>query len=154
MLIEFYQLSLLSADHQRLIVLLNTLDQHYIPPISLSVNISEYATKILTSGYVTIVIKDEKDIGLIAMYRNIDNHVAFITSFGILPQYHASGITSKMMREVERVCIKTKMSKIRLEVTPANLKAISFYTRNGFEKESEAIDEQQPIYMVRQIINN
>ncbi|MBT7038658.1 MAG: GNAT family N-acetyltransferase [Bacteroidetes bacterium] len=131
-----------SLNQRTLYNLLVKLDGFYIPKISDRVNLRAYSVKLLQYGKVFYVKADVGEyIGLLAIYVNdIINHNAFISSIGILPEYHGLGISEKLINKAFAVAIKNGMKSVSLEANNNNNRALGFYKKCGFFEEKRIGD--------------
>jgi len=74
------------------------------------------------------------DAGKIVGYINpvIDEKEAWIGGIGVIPQYRASGVGTKLMRSAEDLCRNRGVQSITLEVIEGNDKAQRLYERLGY----------------------
>lgn len=76
---------------------------------------------------------DKNEItGYIGMWHVGDT--AEITNVAVHPHYRRKGIATKLVFELEKLCIEKCIEYINLEVRESNFSAISLYTKFGFEK--------------------
>ena len=130
------QISNSSKGEYTLYQLLVKLDKFYIPPISSKSNLEQYSKKLLKNSKVFSIVNTKGEyVGLLAIYVNdIVNRVAFISSLGILPEYHGSGLSSDLINRAFVVAVENGMRSISLEVDFCNQKAIKYYKKHGFIK--------------------
>ena len=57
---------------------------------------------------------------------------AEIYNLGVLPEFQARGVGSRLLERFTRICEERKILKIWLEVRESNAQAISFYRSRGF----------------------
>lgn len=108
-------------------------DDQFIPQLSLSVNLEEYAFKIFKNAVRFEAIDEGKIIGLVAIYCNDEKKIsAFITSVSVDRNKQGLGIGSELVDAgIEYVkCLGFK--NIKLEVDSKNIKAINLYRKKGF----------------------
>ena len=95
---------------------------------------SAMALKFCSYGSVLEMIDDHKRIGFAAFYHNdTENKRAFLSMIAVLPQYIGRGYASKLLYEVERICVADKMITLGLEVYMNNERAIRFYKKHNFK---------------------
>ena len=94
---------------------------------------SQYAAK-LSANANFIVGRDNKgNIGcLIAYYANIEPLI-FITHVHTMEKYKRLGYCSRMLNEICQLYRFSVFTTIKLEVVKTNTKAVSVYTKSGFE---------------------
>jgi ribosomal protein S18 acetylase RimI-like enzyme len=122
------------SNQYTLYKLLVRLDEFYIPRISSRVDLKKYSVKLLLSGKVFCVVTSTgKHVGLLAIYVNdVVNHHSFISSIGILPEYHSTRVSKDLILVAFDVAIKYGMKSIFLEVDTSNFRALAFYKKHGF----------------------
>lgn len=124
----------IEGDVKRVEKMLSRLDGFYIPSISSMVLISDYAKKLVELAQVVIPMVNGQDSGILAFYMNdINSKTAFITSIGLLPEYHGKGLAFMMLEFLESECKKNKFKYLQLEVHHTNTSAIELYKKFGFE---------------------
>lgn len=80
-------------------------------------------------------------MGVIAFYCNDDvMKEAFLSMIVVKQEYQKIGVGKKLLLYMESVCQKYGMEKIKLNVAGTNLKAQSFYVRNGYNIEKDSDD--------------
>lgn len=114
----------------------------YTPRISSRVELAEYSLKLLSNAKVFCALSDNHEyIGLLAVYVNSRNdRNAFISSIGVMPEYHGRGVSSSLMRKAIDVAVENNMRSILLEVSLLNPRAINFYKKHGFIEDYKTID--------------
>lgn len=79
------------------------------------------------------VFNDKNElIGYIGMWHVGDT--GEITNVAVHPHYRRMGIATKLVCELEKLSLEKGIEYINLEVRESNSKAISLYTKYGFEK--------------------
>lgn len=76
--------------------------------------------------------KKDELIGYIGMWNVGDT--SEITNIAVHPDYRRKGIATKLVNELETLCLDIDILYINLEVRESNCKAISLYNKLGFEK--------------------
>ena len=81
-----------------------------------------------------VIDNNNKVIGFASFYNNnLNTYEAFLSMIAVSTECEGQGIGSKLISEVENLCINSGMKVIKLEVNSNNEKAISFYLKNGYE---------------------
>lgn len=75
-----------------------------------------------------------KSIGKIKVSREKDS--AFISGFGIIPEYRGKGYGKKALREALNTLSKQGIYEVALDVAADNSKALNLYKSCGFEEQS------------------
>ena len=81
-----------------------------------------------------VIDNNNKVIGFASFYNNnLNTYEAFLSMIAVSTECEGQGIGSKLISEVENLCINSGMKVIKLEVNSNNEKAINFYLKNGYE---------------------
>ncbi len=108
---------------------LNECSNEFVPKLDSYVDIESYSDKIVNKSIRFEAFYGTKLVGLIAVY--IGDDLGFITNVSIDPEFHGIGLSKRLLN----LCIENVNKggkKIKLEVNKDNLRAISFYIKNGF----------------------
>jgi len=105
----------------------------FIPNLSSYVDITTYSEKIYDTAIRFEAFENEL-IGLIAVYLNDKDRVAFITNVSVYPAYIGNGISLKLLNKCKEYLTNKGYITLRLEVNKNNNRAINFYTKNNFIK--------------------
>ena len=76
--------------------------------------------------------EDGKLIGYIGMWMTVDG--GEITNVAVHPEYRRKGIAFSLVENIVKICKVNNLEYINLEVRESNCKAISLYTKFGFEQ--------------------
>ena len=83
--------------------------------------------------YYLGVFNDKNElVGYIGMWDVGDT--GEITNVAVHPDYRRKGIATKLVCELEKLCMEKCIEYINLEVRESNSSAISLYTKFGFER--------------------
>jgi len=74
---------------------------------------------------------DEQFVGFIAGDLRPSEHLAWIATLGVLPEYRGRGIGTALLQECEA---RLRLPYIRLSVRASNQAAIRLYTHNGYQQ--------------------
>lgn len=97
-------------------------------------NLEIYAEKLYNNANIFAVIKELQYIGFAAFYSNdIENNIAYLTQLAVKPEIENKGIGKMLLFVSIELSRKMGMKVIKLEVINDNIKAISFYKKNGFK---------------------
>ena len=89
-------------------------------------------------------------MGYLAMYaNNTQTKQAYITLLGVHPDYQRMGVGEALLKACIALALERSMETLCLEVYCDNPKAISFYEKNGFVKQTET--DHNSMYMVKQL---
>jgi ribosomal protein S18 acetylase RimI-like enzyme len=87
------------------------------------------------NGYITYIVEfDCAAIGKIKVER--DNKSAFISGFGIVPEYRSKGFGKAALQKTIEMLWKEGILDISLDVACENSKALNLYKSCGFVEES------------------
>ena len=115
------------ADHLR------ACDADFVPPLSVRVEITDYARKIESNATRFEAWSDDTLVGLVAAYSNDqENHIAYITSVSVLTAWTGKGIAASLMNQCVGHAEVAGMRRIRLEVESDNTRAIRLYEKSRF----------------------
>lgn len=93
-----------------------------------------YAKKLYNNAKIFAVIKGLQYIGFTAFYSNdIENNTAYLTQLAVKPEIQNKGIGKTLLFVSMEFSRRRGMKVIKLEVINDNIKAISFYKKNGFK---------------------
>lgn len=108
-------------------------DSMFVPPLSLRVDIGEYADKIVNNAYTVELWETNKLMGLIAAYFNDPlEQKGYITNVSLEKEIQGKGLAEKLMQHVLQIAEELKYSEIRLEVDFNNINAIKLYHKLNF----------------------
>lgn len=103
------------------------------PRLETYVDIDSYSNKLISRAIRFEAFVESKLVGLIAIYVNSNEKLAFITSVSVESEYQGHGIASELLKKAKEYAKGKSIEKINLEVFPENLKAINFYKNHGFK---------------------
>lgn len=107
-------------------------DNEYTPPISKSVNLNNYAEKLLDKANIITAREDDKLVGVCAFYCDEMNGKSYISTIGLLKDYKKRGIGKKLLHKAIIISKNKKMNGVSLEVNGENNIAVIFYRKHGF----------------------
>lgn len=113
---------------------LNTCDQNFIPKLSSKVNIAEYSEKINNYTEKFEAWQNKLLIGLVAAYKNDQNHFLYITNVSLLKEFQGKGIAKQLIINAIDFAKNHEYKNINLEVHLENENAIQLYTKLNFKK--------------------
>ena len=120
------------VDCERIYYILSKMDKHLVPILSERVELRSYAKKLALYADWYFVKSGTMDCGYCAIYMNRDS-CAYISSFGIFPEYQQRGMGTKLLQLVMEDVYALKVKKIELEVFEKNDIACKLYKKMGFE---------------------
>ncbi|WP_373265176.1 GNAT family N-acetyltransferase [Hungatella hathewayi] len=119
------------VNYHRVYSFLKKMDQHMNPVLSSRVCIEEYAWKLAEKADIFYAVYAGTDCGHCAVYMNAGEK-AYITSFGVLPEFQGNGIANVLMEAVLLEAAARGIKTIGLEVCTNNKAALCLYCKFGF----------------------
>ncbi len=135
-------------DLNKLFNYLTKIDKYMTTPLSLRINLKDFAEKVLIYGNVLTVEKNDEIVSALLFYANdtVEKN-AYITLLGTLPEYRGEGHAKSLMSIMEEKASLNGMKKVHLDTDIINTKAIAFYSKMGYKVES--VNEK--VHMVKEI---
>lgn len=119
-------------------------DSSFIPPLSQTVNLNEYARKIHTYAERFESWKDGKLTALVAAYLNAkERGEAYITNVSVLPEHRGQGLAKALMLECVAEARRLNFGSVALQVAVSNREAVKLYDNLGF-----LVDPNRPRHRV------
>lgn len=135
-----------------LIQYLNQLNSSFEPPLSSYVDIDSYADKLINNAYISVLEHNDRFVGLYAIYlNNINEKIAYLTSIAVLPEYKGYGFSKILMEDALNQAKEKGMCLFKLEVVANYTRAIRFYEKHGFRKCCDKSNNDQTIYMIKEL---
>lgn len=106
-------------------------DKDFDIPISHRVTIEEYTFKLYSYSNFYVCYDSDEIIGMICCYMNRPPE-AYISYVCVSSKYQGQGVFSSLFEMLERECVCSSISKIKLEVNIDNLRAMRAYEKKGF----------------------
>ncbi|MBS0399493.1 MAG: GNAT family N-acetyltransferase [Proteobacteria bacterium] len=120
---------------------LRSCQDRFLPPLGRTVDISEYAGKIVSCARRFEAWNGGALVGLVAVYLNDHKgRLAYITSVSVGREWSGRGIAGRLLEQCVAGARAGGFQDLNLEVGRSNLAAFRLYTRHGFEVVSEAVD--------------
>lgn len=108
-------------------------DADFVPPLSVRVEIRDYAQKISDKATRFEAWSNGTLVGLVAAYCNdLETRIAHITSVSVLKGWTGNGIAAHLIDQCVERAAAAGMRKIALEVAVDNMPAINLYEKSGF----------------------
>lgn len=127
---------------EKCIDFLISIDNEFIPPLSKKIDFDEFYSKIIKNANVRFIYKENKIIGLIVFYNNLN--FAQITLVAVDTRSRGQGLAYNLLSSILNEIDKP----IRIITWKENKKAIDLYKRVGFEIIGNDINE----YGINQIL--
>ena len=129
--------------------LLNVCDEYFIPALSSTVKLDEYATKIFNLCTNFEAWDESVLIGLVSSYLNDpDRRCGFITNVSVHPNYLKRGIATQLILNCINHGTSLNFERIELEVDNNNEGAKHLYSRLGFETIQNSPEKQRMVYRI------
>ena len=114
-------------------VLLNEINDYFVPSISTKTDLDIYAAKLAANANTLFMMERETRLGILVYYANSESKdFAFITLFLVWPQFVKNKIGKDLMVSFIKKMKERGIKSISLEVYAKNTKAIEFYYKNNF----------------------
>ena len=93
----------------------------------------EIAFKLSSFGTTIELVENNYSVGFAAFYHNdYISLTAYISLLAVAENQEGKKYGTRLLEEVERICLDSRMKTIRLEVHKDNTRAIRFYQKNGY----------------------
>lgn len=122
-----------SLTCSKLAEFLYRVDRLFPTPLSVKVNIDEYARKLHDSATVCFAEDNGTIVGIVGGYtENVINNTAFISIVGVLPEFNGKGIATKLLAEfIVRAKLK-RLNAVHLYADRNNSVAVHIYQNPRF----------------------
>ena len=124
------ELSFIKQPAESLYSFFLTTDNDQSEPLSLFVDLKEYAIKLTEKANIIYALKSGKIVGICAFYYNPSPSDSFLTLLLISKSCRGNHLGKRLMEEMIQYCHSSQ--GIRLEVSETNLVALSLYKDLGF----------------------
>lgn len=125
--------SFVKMTQQAVCNLLADFDMNFSPPLSSTIDLTEYSQKLSTNARFIIVYDEGKVVGFISFYLNNEEKMIYIPLISVKRDgYQHKGI-GQLMFEILKNSAKRSFYSIRLEVLKNNAQAVKFYCMQGFK---------------------
>ena len=125
-----------TSSYKEILHHLSEVDTSFIPLLSDTVSLHEYAEKLFNKSIRFDCWNKKRLIGLIAIYRNDNENIGYITNVSVVEEFSGNKIATKLMIDVLNYSKEHGFSRLDLHVNEANNRAISFYKLFGFKLRS------------------
>lgn len=130
-----------TANEEDIYKHLMSCQNQFIPPLSNTVNVSEYSKKIKKLATTIEAWDKEILVGLVAVYCNdFSKKNAFITNVSVMPKYTGMGIAINLMNTTVAHVKTFNFESISLEVNKNNINALMLYKKCNFETDNNFED--------------
>jgi len=111
-------------------------DFAFKPPLSQRVDIPTYARKIHEKAERFEAWIDNRLVGLVAGYLNMEDRSGFITNVSVVADARGTGIAFSLCSQYLQYAQERNLKSIALEVGKENATAIRLYEKMGFTTQS------------------
>lgn len=123
-----------TCEYERFLSFVREIDFRFIPHLSERVCLKEYVKKILDNGNVVSIQQNNNIISAVAFYCNdLSSRTSYITLVGTLSHFEGKGYSTQLLKRALDICKTKGMKWCMLETDIHNTKAISLYSKLGFE---------------------
>ena len=112
-------------------------DDRFRPPLSTRVNITAYAEKIRARARTFEAWEKQRLVALVAVYADVPEGTAYITSVSVLPGFERRGIATKLLSSAIESLEREGIRSVMLEVSAVERAARRLYEKFGFAVEEE-----------------
>jgi ribosomal protein S18 acetylase RimI-like enzyme len=119
-------------------MLLGEIDADFDPPLSSSVNLTEYSKKLYENATIFSVHEDGKLVAAMAVYCNDPNcQVAFGTMLAVTKSHRIYGLGPSLIKSTISYLKKKNFKSFKLEIYKTNPRVITLYKRLKFSVVNE-----------------
>ena len=115
------------------------LNGEFEPPLSLRVDLDDYARKLLQVGEVIAAVKNDNSIiGTIGFYCNdLENGCGYISYLGVARYMRSAGVGGALLDKCLEECRSIGMTLVTVRTRASNRAAMAIYRSRSFEAEAE-----------------
>lgn len=140
-----------TSTSEEIKVHLELCDCYFIPKLSTTVDIKDYAEKLFQKANRFECWKNKQLIGLVAFYHNQTENFYYITNVSVDPNHYGLGIAKKLLTSITELSEKNNIPRIILEVNKENGAALKLYTNLGFEESTNQNTTGDTIILAKKI---
>lgn len=107
-------------------------DARFMPPLSIRVDLSEYAHRLHGRARCFEAWTHNALVGLLAVYLNDRDGTAFISNVSVDADFLGRGIATELLAQAIKHAATMGLVRVRLYVSAANTSARHLYENNGF----------------------
>jgi ribosomal protein S18 acetylase RimI-like enzyme len=103
-----------------------------------------------------VIVEDNgKAVGQIELQiKDVDNKcIGYVNLFYLIPDYRGKGYGTKLLEYAENFFHSNKIDEYQLRVSPSNVRAISFYNKNGFNTLRTEEEDTVPRYRMQKFLS-
>ena len=121
-----------SDEERRILNFLNTADDSFHEPLSMRVDLAEYAKKLSKNAKNLFIKRESKDVAHVAFYQVDQEKSIFITSIAINEANQGLGLGSYILSCLKQYATEKNYRYIKLEADSRSLNLVRFYVKNQF----------------------
>ena len=132
---------------EELEVFLKEVDNDFTPPLSKTINITEYTNKLIDNALIITNYCEGKLNGICAVYANdYSEFKAYLTMLAVHSDHRGKGVARELIRRAEVELVGMGFNSLVLEVYVNNDKALFLYKSCGFHVIDSFVDS---VFMVK-----
>jgi len=121
-------------DLKQLVEFIENNEKSLVVPLSVRLNITDYCEKVLKNGNAYCIIKYGEIASIILFYNNdLVTKTSYVSLLITNSRYYGKGYASILMDFFEKESLKAGMKFMALDVSKTNFKAISLYSKKGYQ---------------------
>ena len=129
-----------TLDLEAVHTLLQKCDEEFVPPLSQTMNLKQYAQKLSDFAQFVIALDNGSEAGFVAYYLNDEGHFIYVPLIWVSSEHQRKGIGQKLIAQLSDLSL-IGYSSILLEVLKTNTTALAFYNKELFEEEEDRGDK-------------
>lgn len=120
----------------------------FIPPLEERVNLVDYSIKLSSNALTYEAWLASNLVGLVAVYFNLENRTAFVSSVSVENGCRGHGIATRLIRKAIADASRLRLLSVKLEVNVHSVATIRLYKTEGFSVYEVAEDMLCMIYLI------
>lgn len=129
-----------TLDLEAVHTLLQKCDEEFVPPLSQTMNLKQYAQKLSDFAQFVIALDNGSEAGFVAYYLNDEGHFIYVPLIWVSREHQRKGVGQKLIAQLSDLSL-IGYSSILLEVLKTNTTALAFYKKELFEEEEDREDK-------------
>lgn len=121
-----------TLDPEAVHTLLQKCDEEFVPSLSQTMNLKQYAQKLSDFAQFVIALDNGSAAGFVAYYLNDEGHFIYVPLIWVSSEVQRNGIGQQLIAQLSELSIMG-YSSIRLEVLKSNTGACHFYLKEDFK---------------------
>lgn len=129
-----------TLDLESVHTLLQKCDEEFVPPLSQTMNLKQYAQKLSEFAQFVLALDKGEAAGFVAYYLNDEGHFIYVPLIWVSREHQRKGVGQKLIAQLSDLSL-IGYSSILLEVLKTNTTALAFYKKELFEEEEDRGDK-------------